>query len=251
MISKFYAVKDESAIKRATVVSTVFAGIIGVGAYFVGSTAHLVLADNPPLTAAGGIDFDNIVPQILIRTLGNSGVLTMIVLAVILVLLLSASMSTLSAVVLTSSSAVSVDLAPVVAPKKFTEKNQMVLMRALCLIFVALSYIFASFNIAIIVSIMSFSWGVVSGSFIGPYVWGLYAKRITNAGAWAGMLGGFGTVLLFVIFKTASADFNAAAANAPFYGVMAMAVSFVLTPVVSLFTKPLKKGIVEKAWGEQ
>jgi SSS family solute:Na+ symporter/sodium/proline symporter len=243
MVSKFYAVKDSAAIKRATVVSTLFALLIGVGAYFVGSTAHLVLGGSPPVTAAGAVDYDNIIPQILMRTLGNENVLTTIVLAVVLVLLLSASMSTLSAVVLTSSSAVSVDLMPVIAKKSFNEKNQMWLMRGLCLLFVALSYVFATFNIAIIVSIMSFSWGAVSGAFIGPYLWGLYSKRITKAGAWAGMIGGFGMLAGLVIAQTIIADFNTAAANAPMFGVAAMAVSLIATPLVSLFTKKLPEEI--------
>jgi SSS family transporter len=236
MIGKFYAVKDNAAIKRATVVSTCFAGLIGVGAYFVGSTGRLILDGLPE----GG--YDAVVPQILISTLGGDSLFTKIVLAVVLILLLSASMSTLSAIVLTSSSAVSVDFVPAVAPKLVNEKNQMLLMRVLCLVFVALSYLFATFNIAIIVSIMSFSWGAVSGSFIGPYLWGLYSKKITKAGAWAGMCGGFGTLLVLVLVTTASSSFDAAAANAPMYGVLAMAVSLTLTPVVSLFTKKLPEG---------
>lgn len=249
MVGKFYAVKDQSSIRRATVVSTLFAGLIGVGAYFVGATGHLILEG--PHNQPPAVGYDNVVPQILMRTLGDNNLFTTIVLAVVLVLLLSASMSTLSAVVLTSSSAVSVDLMPVIAKKKYSEKNQMLLMRGLCLLFVALSYLFATFNIAIIVSIMSFSWGAVSGSFIGPYVWGLYSKKITKAGAWAGMIGGFSTILLLVIFKTATVNFNAAAANAPLYGVMAMAVSFVLTPVCSLFTKKLPDALIEKAWRKE
>lgn len=246
MVGKFYAVKDNSAIKRATVVSTVFAAIIGVGAYFVGSTGRLYLDNQLP---AGG--YDNVVPQILMLSLGDDNIFSTIVLAVVLILLLSASMSTLSAIVLTSSSAVSVDLAPVVAPKKINEKNQMLLMRVLCLVFVALSFIFATFNVGIIVSIMSFSWGAVSGSFIGPYIWGLYSKKITKAGAGAGMVGGFATIMLLVAFKIASSDFASAAANSPFYGVMAMCASFVITPVVSLFTQKLPDSLVEKAWRKE
>jgi SSS family transporter len=240
MVGKFYAVKDNAAIKRATVVSTCFAGLIGVGAYFVGSTGRLVLPGLP----AGG--YDSVVPEILINTLGGDNIFTKIVLAVVLILLLSASMSTLSAIVLTSSSAVSVDFVPAVVPKAVNEKTQMLLTRVLCLAFVALSYIFATFNIAIIVSIMSFSWGAVSGSFIGPYLWGLYSKKITRAGAWAGMCGGFLSLLLMVLVTTATRDFNAAAANAPMYGVLAMAVSLVATPVVSMFTEKLPEAKLKK-----
>jgi Na+/proline symporter len=244
MVTKFYAVKDDAAIKKATVISTAFAALIGMGAYFVGSFGRLYLGNELP---AGG--YDAVVPQILLRALGDANLFSTFVLAVILVLLLSASMSTLSAIVLTSSSAVSVDLMPHVV-KNWEKQWQVNGLRLLCLLFVALSYIFATMQIAVIVSIMSFSWGIVSGSFIGPYIWGLYWKKVTKAGAWAGMLGGFLTVALCTAFTTVTADFGAAIANSPVFGVTAMAVSAVLTPLVSLLTPPLSDAVVKKAWQE-
>ena len=130
----------------------VFALIIGAGAYFVGSLSRLVLNNQLP---EGGVDA--VIPNTLLTALGDSNIVTTIILAVILILLLSASMSTLSSIVLSSASAISVDLIPAVN-KNYSGKNQMILTRALCLLFVALSYIFATGNITIIVNIMSFSW---------------------------------------------------------------------------------------------
>jgi SSS family transporter len=241
MVSKFYAVRDNAAIKKATIVSTCFALLIGFGAYYTGSLGRLYLDNTLPA------NYDYVVPATLVAAFGSTGIFANIVLAVIMVLLLSASMSTLSSIVLTSSSAISVDLAPFVI-KDYTKERQMLLTRLLCLLFVALSYLFATLQIAIIVSIMSFSWGVVSGSFIGPYVLGLYSKRITKYGAWAGMLGGLLIVAAFTVYKTALAGFDAAIADAPLYGVLAMAASFVLTYGVSLVTPPLNKQIIEKAF---
>lgn len=245
MISKYYAVKDgKDDIKIATVVSTAFALLIGMGAYFVGSTGRIFL--NNELPAAG---YDAVVPNTLLTALGGSSLFSNFVLALIMVLLLSASMSTLSAIVLTSSSAVTVDLLPSVAPVSAV-KNQLRWTRGLCLVFVALSYIFATMKFAIIVSIMSFSWGVVAGSFIGPYILGLYWKRVTKAGAWAGMLGGGLTIGLFTLFKTMGSGFPAAIAEAPMYGVLAMAASVALTAAVSLFTAELPRNIVNRAFNE-
>lgn len=240
MVSKYYAVKDVKSIHKATVISTAFALIIGAGAYFVGSLSRLILNNKLP---EGGVD--SVIPNTLLTALGDPNILTTIILAVILILLLSASMSTLSSIVLSSSSAISVDFVPVVK-KNYSGKNQMILTRVLCLVFVALSYIFATGNITIIVNIMSFSWGIVSGCFIGPYVWGIYSKKTTKAGAWAGMLCGFGVVLISTIVLTAinagNADtlyaaFKLAAKKAPEMGVAAMAVSLIVVPVVSMFTK--------------
>ncbi|MBO5889438.1 MAG: sodium:solute symporter [Clostridia bacterium] len=164
MIGKFYAIKDTGAIKRGTIISTIFCIIIGCGAYLIGSTSRLVLGGQLP---EGGID--SIIPTLLIEVLGN-GTGGIILLAVIMILLLSASMSTLQAIVLTSASAVAVDFIPSVINKEIPPKKQVLLTRILCLVFVACSFIFATLNIPIIVSLMSFSWGVVSGCFIGPYV---------------------------------------------------------------------------------
>ena len=115
-------------------------------------------------------------------------------------------------------------------------------MRTLCLLFIAASFVFASFKIAFIMQLMSFSWGVVAGCFIGPYLWGLYSKKITRAGAWAGMLAGIVVVgggTLYYTFSCAegpAAGFKLASNMSQNMGVIAMAVSFVITPLVSLFT---------------
>jgi Na+/proline symporter len=162
-----------------------------------------------------------------------------------MILLLSASMSTLEAVVLTSASAVAVDLIPTVSRKEIPAKKQMLLTRILCLAFIACSFIFATQNIPIIVNLMSFSWGIVSGCFIGPYIWGLFSKRITKIGAYAGIISGLLTVGGATLVITLTSGFSAAAAKSPEMGVAAMAISFVVVPVVSLLTKN-KKSDVER-----
>ena len=113
----------------------------------------------------------------------------------------------------------------------------MTLTRILCLAFVACSFIFATQNIPIIVSLMSFSWGVVSGCFIGPYIWGLFSKKITKIGACAGMIAGLLTVGCATLVISLNSGFAAAAAKSPEMGVSAMAVSMIVVPLVSAFTK--------------
>ncbi len=231
MIGKFYAIKDTAAIKRGTIISTIFCVVIGCGAYLIGSTSRLVLGGVLP---EGGIDA--IIPTVLMEVLGG-GTLGIILLAVIMILLLSASMSTLEAVVLTSASAVAVDLIPAVRKKETKPESQMLLTRILCLVFVACSFIFATQNIPVIVSLMSFSWGIVSGCFIGPYIWGLFSKKITKIGAYSGILAGLLVVGISTLVITLNADFATAAKMSPEMGVSAMAVSMVIVPLVSAFTK--------------
>jgi Na+/proline symporter len=256
MVNKYYAVKSETVIKKATIIASLFSVIIGCGCYFVGSLGRFfvpVLEDGTP---QGG--FDYVVPNMLNSAFGAT-IWGNILMCVVLLCVLSASMSTLSAIVLTSSSAISVDLLKVIKPD-FEKKKQMILTRTLCFVFVALSFLFATFNFAIIVSIMSFSWGVVSGCFIGPYIWGLYSKKITRAGAWAGLLSGITVVLAFVIYGMATSPalsgglyeaFKAVSVNSPLYGVVAMIVSFIAVPVVSVITKKLPDEIVDRAFNEK
>ncbi len=235
MIGKFYAIKDTDAIKRGTVISTIFCIVIGCGAYLIGSTSRLILDGQLP---DGGID--SVIPAVLMKVLGN-GTLGIILLAIIIVLLLSASMSTLVAVVLTSASAVAVDLIPAIRKKETKAEHQMLSTRILCLVFVACSFIFATQNIPIIVNLMSFSWGLVSGCFIGPYVWGLFSKKITKIGAFSGILSGLLTVGGATLVISLQSGFSAAAAKSPEMGVCAMAVSMIVVPLVSAFTKNKKE----------
>ena len=88
---------------------------------------------------------------------------------------------------------------------------------------------------------MSFSWGVVSGCFIGPYIWGLFSKKITKIGAYAGILSGLITVGGATLVISLNSGFSAAAAKSPEMGVAAMAISMVIVPLVSALTKNKKE----------
>ena len=122
----------------------------------------------------------------------------------------------------------------------------MLMTRILCLAFVACSFLFATRNIPIIVSLMSFSWGVVSGCFIGPYIWGLFSKKITKIGAFAGILSGLITVGGATLVITLQSGFSAAAAKSPEMGVCAMAISMVIVPLVSAVTQSEDPSRVEE-----
>jgi SSS family transporter len=247
MVHKYYAVKDESSIRIATIVSTLFALFIGGGAYFTGALGRLFIpaADGGAPAVADG--YDGVVPAMLMSALGD-GIFPNIVLGVILLLLLSASMSTLSSIVLSSSSAISIDLIQEFRPD-IKQKPQLIITRCLCLLFIVLSFIFATMNISFIVNLMSFSWGIVAGSFIGPFLWGLYGRWITKAGAWAGLLAGVVTVGALLLYFTSATGFAAAKSLAPQMGVTAMAVSLIAVPLVSLFTKKFDAAHTEKIFG--
>ena len=157
MIHKFYTVKEGRSIKEAAVISTLFAMLIGGGAYFIGAFGRLFLNNQVP--AEG---FDAIMPMML-----NSA-LPAVMMGILLVLILSASMSTLSSVVMTSSSSLTIDLIKGHFAPNMSERDTVGLMRILCVVFVALSFAIAAFKPKEIITLMSFSWGTVAGTFIGP-----------------------------------------------------------------------------------
>lgn len=226
MIHKFYTVKSGTAMKAATIVSTIFAFLISGGVYFIGSTSRVFFPDNMPMLA-GVPNPDLIIPQIISSTLPE------VVLAVIMVLVLAASMSTLASIVMASASAVAVDIIQdTLASKKVSPKGIVLIMRLLCVAFVACSLLLALVPNPI-VSLMSLSWGAVAGSLLAPYLYGLYWKKTTKAGVWAGIATALGTTLVGALYAGLSSPlitvFSAASIVAP----------IVVVPAVSLVSAAL------------
>ncbi len=223
IVHKFYAIRDDKAIVKGTVISTVFALVIAGGAYFLGVFGKLFLDNAVPLNDLGAKDFDRVMPLVFQQALPE------IMLGVVLVLVLSASMSTLSSLVLVSSSAISMDLVGGVLFPKMKQQTVKVLMRVFCAVFVLLSFYIAMDKNTTIITLMSVSWGTLAGAFLGPFLIGLWLKRASSAAAWVGMITGFATsmALNFITFGTFKFD-------APMAGAIAMLVSLVVAFGVAL-----------------
>ena len=241
MIGKFYAIENESAISKGTLISTFFAFIVAGGCYFMGGFGRLY-GDVIDYGANGAPVYDSIVPSML------EG-LPDVVVAVVIMLVLSASMSTLSSLVLTSSSTLALDM---ILPmrekvgKKAEQKSQMTLIRVLIVFFVAISAFIAivqmKSSITFIAQLMGISWGALAGAFLAPFLYSLYGKWVTKASVWVSFASG---VVLMVVDMIC--NFTGHVFISPFFsspinaGVLAMVVGLVLVPVVSLFTKKMDK----------
>ncbi len=235
MLHKFFAIKDTRSIKRATVISTAFALIIAGGVYFAGGFSRVIMgqimgADGLPLSVAienGTMAKDMIMPTILTDTtvVGIPDAMQ----GLFIVLLLSASISTLTSLVLASASTLSLDLIQPLFPKR-TEKQATTTMRILCLVFVGLSLAinFLMQNTPIM-QLMSLSWGTISGAFLAPFLYGLLWKKTTRTGAWASMIFGVIVGALIPILTGIS--------NAALCGVIAMIGGMAVVPAVSLATQ--------------
>ncbi len=235
MVQKFYAIKSEKSISTGTVISTFFALVIAGGCYFLGGFGRL-FADKVDIAADG---FDSIIPAML------SGLPTMLI-SIVVILVLSASMSTLSSLVLTSSSTLTLDFLKDSLKIKMDEKRQLFVMRALIVVFIAISVVIAilqyNSNVTFIAQLMGVSWGALAGAFLAPFLYGLYWKRTTAAGCWASFL--FSSILMIAnIFWRSS--FPALLQSPINAGAFCMIAGLIIVPMVSLISKAPEKKLVE------
>lgn len=229
MVHKFYAIKDEKSIKSGTIISTLFAMVVSGGCYFLGGFARLF--DTPAIyNESGAIVYDAIVPSML-STLSD------ILVGIVVVLVLSASMSTLSSLVLTSSSTLTLDLIKGNIVKNMDEKKQLLCMRIMLVFFIVISVVIALDPPTFIAQLMGISWGALAGAFLAPFLYGLYWKGVTRGAVWASFICGVGITVSNMFFKFIASPINA--------GAIAMVVGMIVVPVVSLLTPKMEKKKVD------
>ena len=235
MVQKFYAIKNEQVIPKAAIITTIFSLVIGITAYGSGILAHVFMSnDTVPRLANGGINFDQIMPNLLSTELPEA------LLAIIMLLILSASMSSLASLVLVSASSITVDLYKGYLHKDITEKGSVIMMRSLSVVFIFATYLISKLQLGFIVTLQSLSWGVRSGAFLAPYLLGIYSKKITKAAAYAGIYTGAGTAIILTM--------TMGAANSALAASIAIIVPFFVVPLVSAFTPKVDKAILDKAF---
>ena len=244
MVGKFYAIKSEGSIHKGTIISTFFAIVVAGGCYFLGGFGRLFSEE---LGAANGGNpaggFDNVIPTMLQS-------LSPFLIAVVIILVLSASMSTLSSLVLTSSSTVTLDLLKGRVIKDMDEKKQLLVMRILIVVFIvisaALAIVQANSSVAFIAQAMGVSWGAMAGAFLAPFLYGLYWKRTTKNGCWASML--FSSIFMLIDMLAnlkvlnISLGFLQSPINA---GAFCMIAGLILVPLISLISKAPEKAFVD------
>ena len=244
MVGKFYSITDESAIKRGTVISTIFAFIVAGGCYFLGGFGRLY---DPVINeATGKIAFDSIVPAMLVT-------LPDVLIALVVLLVLSASMSTLASLVLTSSSTMTLDLIyrdkkslpgevedgaidDIIAEK--IERRKVVVMRVLIMFFIAISLLIALNPPTFIAQLMGISWGALAGAFLAPFMLGLYWRGVTTASVWACFIWGVGLTVINMLAGNPINPINC--------GAIAMVGGFPIVWIVSLLSKKMDSTVVNK-----
>ena len=243
MVGKFYSITDESAIKRGTIISTVFAFIVAGGCYFLGGFGRLF--GMPPVLPNGKLAFDSIVPSMLVT-------LPDVLIALVVLLVLSASMSTLASLVLTSSSTMTLDLIyrdkkslpgevedgaidDIVSEK--IEQRKVVVMRVFIIFFITISLLIALNPPTFIAQLMGISWGALAGAFLAPFMLGLYWRGITTVSVWACFIWGVGLTVMNMLIGNPINPINC--------GAIAMVGGFPICWLFSLFTKKMPKSVVD------
>ncbi len=247
MVGKFYAIKSEDHIHKGTVISTIFAVIVAGGCYFLGGFGRLfsdVVGVTVNGTPVGG--YDAVIPAMLSD-------LPDLLIAIVMILVLSASMSTLSSLVLTSASTVTLDLLKGRVIKKMEEKQQLLIMRTLIVVFIAISAVIAiiqvSSPVAFIAQAMGVSWGAMAGAFLAPFLYGLYWKKTTKISCWVSIL--FSSIFMTVdmLSNLGVISVNLGLLQSPINaGAFCMLAGLIIVPLVSLVTPKPEKGIVEDAF---
>lgn len=227
MVQKFYAIKDEKAVKTGTIISTLFAIVVSGGCYFLGGFGQLtgVTAD-----ATGTVPYDTIIPTML-------SALPDILIGIVIVLVLSASMSTLSSLVLTSSSTLTLDFIKPLFRKDMDEKKQLIWMRLLLAFFIVLSVVLALNPPTFIAQLMGISWGALAGAFLAPFLYGLYWKGVTKAAVWASFICGVGITVSNMFLSYLGSPINA--------GAVAMLAGMVVVPIVSILSPKMNRETVD------
>ena len=238
MVGKFYAIKNEESIKVGTVISTFFAVVVAGGCYFLGGFGRLF--NTPESVAANG--FDSIVPTML------SG-LSDFLIAIVLILVLSASMSTLSSLVLTSSSTLTLDFIGALKKKKMSERKNLLVLRGFVAVFIlisaAIAIIQAKSNTTFIAQLMGISWGALSGSFLAPFLYGLYWKKTTKAAVVTSFYFGTSVMILQLLISMGIITVTGPVLgllfkNSLYSGVFCMLASLIIVPVISILTPKTK-----------
>ncbi len=244
MVGKFYSITDEKAIRRGTIISTLFAFIIAGGCYFLGGFGRLFGV--PPVLPNGKPDFDSIIPTML-ETLPDA------LIALVVLLVLSASMSTLASLVLTSSSTMTLDL--IYRDKKANdaevrggeiddtvegniERRKVIVMRLLIIFFIAISLFIALNPPTFIAQLMGISWGALAGAFLAPFMLGLYCKGVTTASVWACFVWGVGLTVGNMLLGNPVSPINC--------GAIAMTGGFAVVALFSLFTPKMNRQTVDQ-----
>ncbi|MDO5140456.1 MAG: sodium:solute symporter [Eubacteriales bacterium] len=238
MVQKFYAIKDEGAVKKGTIISTVFALVVAGGCYFLGGFGRL-FSDQIDIAANG---YDSVIPTML-QSLSPA------LIAMVVILVLSASMSTLSSLVIASSSTLTIDFIKGTIKKDMDDRSQVFVIRVFIVVFIAISAVIALIqyksSVTFIAQLMGISWGALAGAFLAPFLYALYWKGTTKLSCWACFIWGAGIMIFNMLARPMLPKIMQSPINC---GAIAMMAGLIIVPIVSWITPKTNAKLVDECF---
>lgn len=213
---RFYSLRDNKTIRRAVGISFIFQAMVAVSVAFLGVSARVLYPnlETPDLASP------TIAMELLPPILGG----------LLLAAILAAIQSTVSAVLLMLSSAISHDILKQVMGWRLSERQQVNVTRAVVLVMGILPIPFALNPLPLIQQIWINAAVLIGSSFAVVTLLGLFWKRATTAGAISSMVGGMASAAIWLALG------NPFGINAVYVSVPVSLLGMIL---VSLLTKPV------------
>jgi SSS family solute:Na+ symporter len=197
LVVRYLSAKNKKALQRAIPYGGIFVLIMTFFAFSIGPLCNVLMINN-------GLSYpgtpDKVVP-LIVNELFPSWFIVLFLFAI-----LSAAMSTASSLFHTAGASIGRDVCEKGILKKCSEKKSLLITR-IATILIVIATLILSLNPPDVVAILtSFFFGLMACTFLAPYTLMLYWKKISRAGAWIGMLGGFIFTMcwyILVYFKTA------------------------------------------------
>jgi SSS family solute:Na+ symporter len=215
LIVRYLSAKSEKALRRAIPYGGIFILLMTFTAFSVGPLCNELMVNAPKynsaltdslmyptkIVAGNAIPNPDAVVPLIINNFFPTWFIILFLFAV-----LAAAMSTASALFHTAGASIGRDVCEKGLMKGCSEKKSLKITRMATLIIVGATLIISLNPPAVVAILTSFFFGLMACTFLAPYTLTLYWKKISRAGAWAGMLGGFIFTMLWYIliyFKTA------------------------------------------------
>lgn len=186
ILARFQAIHSVAAVAGARHIAVSWTALSLLGAMLVGFTGTVYLA--PPLA---GADTETVF-MLLVNALFHP-----LIAGVLLAAILAAIMSTADSQLLVASSALSEDFYKAVFRNQASERELMIVGRVAVAVVAAIAFALALDPDALVLELVAYAWAGFGAAFGSVLLLALYWPRMTGMGAWAGMVTGGMTVVVW------------------------------------------------------
>lgn len=199
LITRYLTAKDERALRLAVPYGGVFILLMTFTAFSIGPLCNVLMVNN-------GLMYPGTPDKVLPLIVSTESIFPQWFLFLFLFAILSAAMSTASSLFHTAGASIGRDVCEKGILKKCTNKTSILISRLATLFLIALTLYITLNPLDVVAFMTAFFFGLMACTFLAPYTLMLYWRKISRAGAWAGILGGFIFTMIWYIliyFKTA------------------------------------------------